>query len=108
MTHPYWPLFDLVIRTPRLEIRLAREEEFVDLVRLIDAGIHDPAVMPFSNPWTDAPAAERNRMSYQHWWRLRAEWSPDNWSFDGTVYRHNQVIGVQGIMAKQFGALRAV
>jgi RimJ/RimL family protein N-acetyltransferase len=108
MPHPHWPLFDLVIRTPRLEIRLAREEEFVDLVRLVDAGIHDPAVMPFSNPWTDAPTAERNRMSYQHWWRQRAEWSPDNWSFDGTVYSDGQVIGVQGIMAKQFGKLRTV
>ena len=50
----FWPLFGLVVRTPRLELRLLREDEFADLVELIDGGIHDPGTMPFSFPWTDA------------------------------------------------------
>jgi hypothetical protein len=65
MTHPHWPLFDLVVRTPRLELRLAREDEFVELVQVIDAGIHDPATMPFTNAWTDTPIPQRQRDSYQ-------------------------------------------
>ena len=35
----YWPLFDLVIRTPRLEIRLPREDEFGALLAVIEDGI---------------------------------------------------------------------
>ena len=34
----FWPLFDLVVRTPRLELRLPREEDFAALVELVDAG----------------------------------------------------------------------
>ena len=52
----FWPLFDLVVRTPRLELRLPREEEFAAIVDLVDAGIHDPATMPFFVPWTDLAA----------------------------------------------------
>jgi RimJ/RimL family protein N-acetyltransferase len=106
--HPHWPLFDLVVRSPRLEIRLAREHEFVELTELVDAGIHDPATMPFSHPWTDEPLPERHRNSYQWWWRQRAEWGPDAWAFDGAVLHEGHIIGVQSLMAKQFAALRAV
>jgi RimJ/RimL family protein N-acetyltransferase len=103
-----WPLFDLAIRTPRLVVRLARESEFAELVDVIGAGIHDPATMPFSNSWTDVPAAQRNRESFQWWWRQRAEWQPDDWSFDGTVFLDGRIIGVQNINAKQFAAARTV
>ena len=37
-----WPLLDLVVRTSRLEVRSTREDEFPDLVALVDQGIHDP------------------------------------------------------------------
>src|ERR1700730_12279320 len=100
--HPHWPLFDLVIHSPRLEIRLAREHEFVELTEVIDAGIHDPATMPFSNPFTDEPLPERHRNSYQWWWRQRADWSPDAWAYDGVVFHEGCIIGVQSLMAKQF------
>ena len=75
MAHPYWPLFDLVVRSPRLEIRLAREEEFVEKIELIDTGgIHDPATMTFSIAWTDTPLPQRHRDSYQWWWGQRTRW----------------------------------
>jgi hypothetical protein len=73
--HAFWPLFDLVVRTPRLEIRLPREEEFGALLAVIAAGVHDPATMPFTTPFTDRPSPERERESAQWWWRQRAEWS---------------------------------
>jgi RimJ/RimL family protein N-acetyltransferase len=108
MAHPHWPLFDLVVRSPRLELRLAREEEFIAMVDLIDAGIHDPATMPFSIPWTDAPLPQRQRDSYQWWWGRRAAWSPGDWTFDATVFLDGRIIGAQSIAAKQFATLRAV
>jgi RimJ/RimL family protein N-acetyltransferase len=108
MAHPYWPLFDLVVRSPRLELRLAREEEFIEMVDLIDAGIHDPATMPFSIPWTDAPLPQRQRDSYQWWWGRRAAWRPEDWTFDATVFLDGTIIGAQSIAAKQFATLRGV
>jgi len=76
-----WPLFDLVVRTPRLELRLPREDEFPDLVALVDAGVHDPDTMPFFVPWTDREPARRARESAQWFWGQRANWSPDKWTF---------------------------
>jgi RimJ/RimL family protein N-acetyltransferase len=105
---PFWPLFDLVVRTPRLEMRLPREDEFGALNALIDAGIHDPATMPFAAPFTDVPPPRRARESAQFWWRQRAEWSPDKWAYSGAVYVEGRVVGVQGMMADHFGALRSV
>ena len=105
---PFWPLFDLVVRTPRLEIRLPREEEFGALLELIDKGIHDPAIMPFTNPFTDRPMPQRDRESAQWWWRQRAEWSAEKWNFTGAVVVDGQVVGVQDIMAQHFARVRSV
>jgi RimJ/RimL family protein N-acetyltransferase len=104
----FWPLFDLVVRTPRLEIRLPHEEEFGAILAVIDAGIHDPATMPFTTPFTDRPRRERARESAQWWWRQRAEWSAQKWSLTGAVFADGQVVGVQDINAEQFAAVRSV
>lgn len=104
----YWPLFNLVIRTPRLEIRMPREEEFDALLAVVDEGIHDPATMPFTIPWTDQPLSERERSSAQWWWRQRAEWSAEKWSFTGAVFVDGRVVGVQDMNAEHFAAVRSV
>lgn len=108
MAHPNWPIFDLVVRSPRLEVRMAREEEFPQIIEVIDAGIHDPGVMPFSIPWTDVPLPQRHWESYKWWWSQRAKWSVDDWTFEGVVFLDGQVIGAQSLNAKQFPTLRAV
>ncbi len=104
----FWPLFDLVIRTPRLEIRLPREEEFGALLDLIDEGIHDPTSMPFTTPFTDRPSPQREREAAQWWWRHRAEWSPEKWSFTGAVFVEGRAVGVQDLMAEHFAQVRSV
>jgi RimJ/RimL family protein N-acetyltransferase len=104
----FWPLFRLVVRTPRLEIRLPREDEFGAMLALVAAGIHDPATMPFTMPWTDRPSPERERESAQWWWRQRADWTAENWNFTGAVYVGGQVVGVQDINAEHFATLRSV
>jgi RimJ/RimL family protein N-acetyltransferase len=106
--HPFWPLFDLVVRTPRLEMRLPREDEFAALIALIDRGIHEPATMPFSLPFTDTPAPRRARESAQFWWRQRAEWSAEKWSYSGAIFVDGHVVGVQGMQADNFAAVRSV
>ncbi len=105
---PFWPLFDLVVRTPRLEIRLPREEEFGALLALIADGIHDPGTMPFTTPFTDRPLPRRERESAQWWWRQRAEWSAEKWNFTGAVFVDGRVVGVQDMMAQHFAQVRSV
>ena len=95
----FWPLFDLVVRTPRLELRLVREEDFADLVELIDGGIHDPGTMPFFFPWTDAEPQRRAREAAQWMWRHRANWAPDNWTFTGAAFVDGKPVGVQSVEA---------
>jgi hypothetical protein len=50
MANPFWPLFDLQITTPRLEIRLPTDDELYKLLAVTDAGIHDPAACPSRSP----------------------------------------------------------
>jgi RimJ/RimL family protein N-acetyltransferase len=104
----FWPLFGLVVRSPRLEIRQPREEEFGELLAVIASGIHDPATMPFTSPWTDRPSPARERESAQWWWRQRADWTAEKWNFTGAVFVDGQVIGVQDITAEHFATLRSV
>jgi RimJ/RimL family protein N-acetyltransferase len=96
------------VRTPRLEIRLPREDEFAELIALIDAGLHDPATMPFGNPFTDTPQPQRGRESAQYWWRCRAEWAPDKWHFSGVVSVDGEIVGSQTMLADRFALLRKV
>jgi len=108
MPNIYWPLFDLKIRTPRLEIRLPTDGELYRLNELADLGVHDPTTMPFEIPWTDAPTPQRHRESLQWWWSARANWKPENWSFTGAVFVDDAPVGVQNLMATNFATLRTV
>jgi RimJ/RimL family protein N-acetyltransferase len=102
------PLFGLSIRTPRLTISMPTDPELLELLALIEDGIHDPSWMPFRIGWTDVPQPQRNRESLAHWWRLRAQWTPQDWSWCGAVRCDGELVGVQDLMAKDFGLLREV
>jgi RimJ/RimL family protein N-acetyltransferase len=104
----FWPLFDLVVRTPRLEWRLPREGEVAALVALADRGIHDPGTMPFFYPWTDLAPSERAVETAQWLWRHRAEWTADQWTFDGTAFVDGEPVGMQSMGAEHFRAVRSV
>jgi hypothetical protein len=61
MGHAVWPLADLEVVTPQLALRYISDDLGVELALLAANGIHDPATMPFSTPWTDAPSSELKR-----------------------------------------------
>jgi RimJ/RimL family protein N-acetyltransferase len=107
MGHPYWPLFDLRIRTPRLELRPPDDELVVELARLAAAGIHDPETMPFAMPFTDQPSPQLERSSLQFFWRTRAEWTPEKWMLPLAVIAGGVVVGTQDLNAERFAMLRA-
>lgn len=108
MGHPYWPLFDLRIRTTRLEIRVPSDEDLIELASLAARGVHDPATMPFLKPWTDEPSPSLERGVLQWGWRHRAGWEPDNWTLTGAVVVEGNIVGVQDLMANDFAAQRVV
>ncbi len=104
MAHPTWPLFDLCVRTPRLELRLPTDDELGELIPQADSSIHDHlGFMPFHVDWTgDAPA------SMQYHWGARANWKPTAWSLPLTPFVDGRPLGTQSIEATNFATLRAV
>jgi RimJ/RimL family protein N-acetyltransferase len=103
-----WPLFDLVLRTPRLELRAARETDILALVHLADRGVHDPDNMPFLTPWTDVPLPQRHWDSVRFFFRQWAEWSPEHWALNFATYAGDELVGTQGIEAVDFATRRVV
>ena len=104
----FWPLFDLVVRTPRLELRLPHEDEFAALIELADRGIHDPETMPFFVPWTDLEPEQRARATAQWLWGHRANWSPENWTLTAAAFVEGRPVGMQDVGAQHFRAVRSV
>lgn len=94
MPHPVWPLFDLVVRRPRLELRYVDEALATSLALLAAAGVHPPDAMPFSVPWTrPAPGGELERGVLQHHWRTRAAHAADDWHLPFGVLLDGEVVG---------------
>jgi RimJ/RimL family protein N-acetyltransferase len=102
------PLFGLKVSTPRVTLQLPTDPDLLDLLQLIDGGVHDPSWMPFSIPWTDTPQPERDRDSLAYWWRARASWSVDDWTWNAAVWVDDEIVGVQALLATDFPVLGEV
>ena len=92
MAHPFWPLFDLEVRTPRLTLRYVDDELGVEVAHLALRGIHDKDFMPFATPWTDVPDEELGPNSFRHWWLSRAETTIDRWNINLAVIEHGDTV----------------
>lgn len=103
-----WPLFGLVLTTPRLVLTPVRDEHVPGVVDAALAGIHDPARMPFSIPWTDASPEVLTTETAKYLWGLRASVSVSDWTINFAVLHEGRVIGLQDLAASSFGVLRRV
>jgi RimJ/RimL family protein N-acetyltransferase len=108
MEHPFWPLFDLRLTTPRLQLRLATDDDLIALAGVARDGIHDPAVVPFAADWTSRPSPELERALAQYHWRCRADWTPAEWTLELAVVAGDEVIGVQALAATSFATIGSV
>jgi RimJ/RimL family protein N-acetyltransferase len=108
MSHGLWPLYDLRVRTSRLELRLPTEVELVALAGIARAGIHEDAEMPFSTPWTRLPSPEFEWGFMQYHWRARGEWVPEHWTLELAAFVDDAPIGMQAVLAGDFPRLRTV
>jgi RimJ/RimL family protein N-acetyltransferase len=106
MAHAYWPLFNLAVHTPRVELRYPDDDLLTELASVAAKGVHDPATMPFSQPWTDQPPGELERGTLHYHWRSRAEWTPAAWTCEFVVLMDGVVVGAQALSAKDFRELR--
>lgn len=107
MGHP-WPLFDLRLRTPRLELRLPTDDDLLALAAVARAGVHVLPDTPFLVPWDELPSPAFERQFLLHWWRVRGTWSPDDWTLGLAVLAEGRPIGVQDVMARDFAHRRTV
>lgn len=97
-----WPLYDLRITTPRLELRLPNLDELSELARVAAAGVHDEGWMPFAVAWTDVSPEERGRATFQHLLGTVAGWTPRKWSLGLAVSCEGRVVGRQDLGATDF------
>ncbi|MGM1061113.1 GNAT family N-acetyltransferase [Saccharothrix sp. Mg75] len=104
----HWPFADLVLRTPRLELRPDDDAGLRELVDATLRGIHPPGYMPFGVGWTDAPRERLGIATLQHYWGARARLSAASWTLNFLVRLDGRVIGTQGLGADDFAVLREV
>lgn len=104
----HWPLLDLVVRTPRLELRYPDEGLLLELAEVATGAIHRPETMPFSIPWSDAEPALRGRGALQHAWRARGVWTPAAWDCSFVTVVDGVVVGTQTMEAEAFAVTRTV
>jgi RimJ/RimL family protein N-acetyltransferase len=107
MAHP-WPLFDLRLRTPHLELRLPTDEDLLELVKVAREGVIDEGRTVFLVPWNELPSPAFERQFLLHSWGGRGSWSPDRWSLVLAAILDGQAVGMQEILATDFAIRRVV
>ena len=103
-----WPLFSLRLRTPRLELRLMRDDDLPAVVEAVLAGIHPADRMPFDSPWTDAEPEQLARDFAKYHWHLRTTVQPGTWTLDFVVLHEGRVIGMQDVRAENLARTKTV
>ena len=103
-----WPLFSLVLRTPRLELHPVRDDDLPGLAAAAVAGIHEPGRSPFPAAWAEVPAAQLPADLARYQWTLRAATRPDSWRIAFAIVEDGTVIGCQDLLADEFAVRRTV
>ncbi len=108
MTHPWWPPFDVEVRTPRLTLRGLDDQLALEVVDVAARGVHDPAMMPFLVPWTDHEPPVLQREALRFFWTTRGNCRPGSWNLIHAVLVDDRVIGLCDVGATDFDPLREV
>jgi RimJ/RimL family protein N-acetyltransferase len=98
-------LWDLRVRTPRLELRMPTEGELVELFRVAEGGIHPPEEMPFFVPWTDNLRLDAFVEYHRGTW---AAWRPEKWLLNLFTFLGGRPIGSQSVGSEEFAVRREV
>jgi RimJ/RimL family protein N-acetyltransferase len=108
MAHPFWPLFDLVVRTPRLELRPPTDEMCLELAQVASLAMFPDGEIYFKQDWLSEPSPRRERHSLQFWWQHRAGFTPEDWHLEMAVVVDGRPVGSQALFARHFQLCRSV
>jgi RimJ/RimL family protein N-acetyltransferase len=105
-----WPLFDLILTTPRLQLRYASDADLQTLAGFRREGmVISKGEEPFDGDSTfymDSPEAQRKALMGERGARARTD--PDWWHLSFAVVAHGSVIGQQNITGIEFRQRRTV
>jgi RimJ/RimL family protein N-acetyltransferase len=102
-----WPVFGLVIQTPRLQLRLPREDDLCELARAARM-IAGPGEPRLHLPWMYEPSPGMERQFLQRYWRALAHWKTGSWHLPLAIYLDGRPIGIQDMWANDFARVRSV
>ncbi len=101
-----WPLYALRLTAGDLELRVVRPSDVPELVDLVLSGVHDPALMPFTVPWTDAPDDELPAAYYRYVASVIGCLAPGDWKLEMAGRERGTLVGVQALSARDFPVTR--
>lgn len=105
VTHPYWPLFDLRLATPDLELRVATETDLVPLGDRLPDDVEGEAIPAYE---LGDHRASRGTALHQVYWRAFGTWRPESWTIPFVVFHDGELIGLQALEGNDFVPLRTV
>lgn len=96
------PMLGLEVVAGPIRMTGITDDVLAELAVLAGRGVHDPARMPFTYPWTDVPADRLPGEFAKYHWRTRADFSPQAWTINLAVYADGELVGVQGMTTSDF------
>lgn len=101
-----WPPYAVRVTEGDLTLTPVTDDDLPGLVDLALSGIHVPARMPFSAPWTDADPADLPANLVRYYSGMRAQFTPGSFSLQLAVRVSGELVGVQGFEAHDFAVTR--
>lgn len=106
MAQPYWPLFDLQLRTPELELRPMTESDLTALADLLPPDLElDPAATSYD---IQDARVRRGIVVHQGYWKAYGTWRPEAWRLNFLATAGGVVAGTQELEGNDFPTLRVV
>jgi RimJ/RimL family protein N-acetyltransferase len=106
MTSTLWPLFDLRLTTPDLELRPMTEADLPEVAQVIPDDLEvDPAMARFAGL---DPRGQLGVNAAQTYWRALGGWTVDSWRLVFSVRHDGRIVGSQALEGDDFLQLRTV
>jgi len=106
MSNRYWPMFDIQLSTPELELRHLTEADLASLSNVIP---DDAEQNPSSTTYAGLDGRQNaGEVVPQDYWRARGSWRPESWALSFGVFRDGDLLGYQGLEGDDFVKLRTV
>jgi RimJ/RimL family protein N-acetyltransferase len=106
VSRPYWPLFELRLRTPSLELRPMTEADLTPLSDLLPDDLEqDPSSTTYE---VEDARVGQGIVLHQAYWKGYGSWRPQAWRLNFAVRRDGKIIGSQELEGNDFPTLRVV